>query len=100
MLTSPKLRATIAVIGIGRSGRFPWIGRQPGEGEEPRACLFQAVGDRLSFEPPLAQEGFAALLDLLGGGGIVHVLVVGRDLAMQRVGCMVNRAGFAGGSNP
>src|SRR3954467_11717685 len=48
--------------GVGGSGRLPLAGRQSGEGEELLAGLLQAVGDGPALEPPLAQEGFAALL--------------------------------------
>src|SRR3954454_23332871 len=72
--------------GVGGSGRLPPAGRQSGEGEELLAGLLQAVGDGPALEPPLAQEGFAALLDLLGGRSVDHVLVVGGDLLVQLVG--------------
>src|SRR5207302_10039222 len=40
----------------------------------------------LAFEPPFAKEGPAALFDLGRRGGVDHVVVVGRDLVVQRGG--------------
>src|SRR5262249_43330562 len=58
-----------------------------------------AVGYRFAFEPPFADEGTATHLDFCSRGGVDHVVVVGRDLLMQALGCMneqvavlVNRA--------
>jgi hypothetical protein len=62
--------------------------RQRSEGEEAIACFFQAVGDSGVAQPPLAQEGFAPLLHLLRRVRVDHVVVVGRDLVMQPLGCV------------
>jgi hypothetical protein len=39
--------------------------------------FFEAVGDSGVAQPPLAQEGFAPLLDLLWRVGVDHVVVDG-----------------------
>src|ERR1700756_5955682 len=62
---------------------LPLADGQPGEGEQPVTGLLEAVGYRLAFEPPFAQEGSAALFDLGRQGGVDHVVVVGRNLVMQ-----------------
>ena len=67
---------------------FHWLSRQPGEGEEPITGLLEAVGHRLAFEPPFADEGPPARLDFRRRGGVDHVVVVGRDLLMQPLGCV------------
>ena len=46
------------------------------------AGFLEAVGDRAMAQPPLADEGLAALLDLLGRGRISHVGVVAAALAL------------------
>jgi hypothetical protein len=48
----------------------------------------QAVGDRPALQPPLAQEGTAALRDLTGAVRIDHVGVVGGDLVGQLLRCV------------
>jgi hypothetical protein len=70
-------------------------GRQAGEGEEAVAT----VDNGTMLEPPLANEGLAARLDLLGRGGVDHVGVIGVDVLVQALGRMreqipvlVNRA--------
>jgi len=59
--------------------------REAREGEQPIPRFLQAVGDGATFEPPFAKEGFSLGLDLLAGGGVNHVVVIGRDLLMQPV---------------
>src|SRR5260221_2623011 len=63
-----------------------WLCGQTGEGEEPIAGFLQAVRDGSVLEPPLADEGFAALFDLFARCRIDHVVVVVRDLLMQALG--------------
>ena len=74
--------------GVGGANALPLAARQLGEGEEPVTGLIEAVGYRLAFEPPFAEEGAAALLDLGGRGGVDHVVIVGRDLLVQPLGRM------------
>ena len=66
----------------------PLARRQSCEGEQPVAGFLQAVGDGAVFEPPLADEGFAASLDVLWRRRIDHVAVVGADLLVQALGSM------------
>src|SRR6266403_468757 len=61
--------------------------------------FLEAVGHRLAFEPPFADESPSALLDFRSRGGVDHVVVIGRDLLMQPLGgvgkqvaVLVNRA--------
>jgi hypothetical protein len=63
----------------------PLARRYAGAGEEPLTGL-QAVGDGAMLEPPFADEGLAARLDLLARGRVDHVVVVGRDLLVQALG--------------
>jgi hypothetical protein len=49
---------------VGGASALPLAARQPVEGEEPITGFLEAVGYRLAFEPPFAQEGAAALLVL------------------------------------
>ena len=65
---------------------LPLAARQPGEGEETITSLLEAVGYRLAFEPPFAEEDPVPFLDLDGGSGVDHVVVVGRDLVVQPPG--------------
>src|ERR1700756_2721619 len=67
---------------------LPWADGQPGEGEQPVTGLLEAVGDRFAFEPPFADEGASAHLDFCRRGGVDHVVVVGRNLLMQTLGCV------------
>src|SRR5258708_25309427 len=60
--------------------------RQRGESEKAIAGLLQAVGNGAVAQPPLAQEGFTALLNLLRRIRVDHICVVGRDLVMQPLG--------------
>ena len=76
-------RRSIAFVVLRAS---PLARRQAGEGEEAVAGFLQAVGDGAVTEPPLADEGLAARLDLLGRGGVDHVGVVGGDLLVQALG--------------
>ena len=62
---------------------FHWLGGRRVKAKSLIAGLLQAVGDGSVPEPPFAQEGLPALLDVLGGGGVDHVGVVGRDLLVQ-----------------
>jgi len=57
-----------------------------GEGEQALACFLQTVGDGAVLEPPFADEGLAAGLDLLAGRRVDHVAVVGGDLLVQALG--------------
>ena len=52
---------------IGRSDRFPLLLRKATEGEESIAGFPQAIGYRSALQPPLANEGSAALGNLLLG---------------------------------
>src|SRR6516164_3529355 len=67
---------------------LPLAERQPGEGKEPITSLLEAVGHRLAFEPPFADEGPPQRLNLARRGGVDHVGVVGRDLLVQTLGSM------------
>jgi len=40
------------------------------------------------LEPPFADEGLAARLDLLARRRVDHVVVIGGDLLVQALGCM------------
>ena len=68
---------------IGSPRAPPLARRQSSEGEEPVAGFLQAVGDGAVLEPPFADEGLAAHLDLLTGRRIDHVVVIRGDLVMQ-----------------
>ena len=61
----------------------PLAWRQSCEGEQPVAGFLQAVGDGTVLEPPFADEGLAARLDLLTRGRIDHVVIIRGDLVMQ-----------------
>jgi hypothetical protein len=52
------------------------------------ARFLQAVGDSAMFEPPLADKGLAARLDLLRRRRVDHVVVIRSDLVqtLGRVG--------------
>src|SRR5262249_55395816 len=80
-----SLRGWSAVL-CSRASPLTW--RQPCEGEQAVAGFLEAVGDRAMAQPPLADEGLAALLDLLGRGRINHVGVVGGHLVVQSLGRM------------
>src|SRR5205807_7690547 len=67
-------------------GAAPLARRQPREGEEAIAGFFEAIGHRPTLEPPLADEGLAAALDLCRCRGVNHVRVVGGDLLVQTLG--------------
>src|SRR3954464_11838734 len=69
---------------IGGPGRLPLRGRQPRERKQRLARLLQAVGYCRVTQPPLAEKGLAALLNLLGCRRIDHVGVIGRDLVLSR----------------
>src|SRR6266542_2889416 len=73
---------------IGGPGAAPLARRQPREGEEAIAGFFEAIGHRPTLEPPLADEGLAAALDLCRCRGVNHVRVVGGDLLVQTLGRM------------
>ena len=70
---------------------FHWLVGQPGEGEQPVAGFFQAVGHGAAFQPPFANERLAARFDLLRCLGIDHVVVIGGDFLMQRSGACASR---------
>src|SRR5499425_3134186 len=72
---------TLDRVRCSRASPLTW--RQPCEGEQAVAGFLEAVGDRAMAQPPLADEGLAALLDLLGLGRINHVGVVGGHLVVQ-----------------
>ena len=63
--------------GVGGARAFPLAGRQSGKAEEPVPGFLEAVGHRLALEPPFANEGPPALLDLGGRGRVDHIGVVG-----------------------
>ena len=49
------------VVDLIRGARtLPLADGQPGEGEQPVTGLLEAVGHRLAFEPPFADEGVSA----------------------------------------
>src|SRR6516164_3199462 len=81
-----NLSSTAATKSPSRASPLTW--RQPCEGEQAVAGFLEAVGDRAMAQPPLADEGLAALLDLLGRGRIDHVGVVGGHLVVQSLGRM------------
>ena len=60
---------TLDRVRCSRASPLTW--RQPCEGEQAVAGFLEAVGDRAMAQPPLADEGLAALLDLLGRGRII-----------------------------
>jgi len=62
---------------IGGARALPLAGVQPGKGEEPVTGFLEAVGHCLAFEPPFADEGPPALLDLRGRDRVDHIGVVG-----------------------
>jgi hypothetical protein len=74
----------------GRSGNFivPSL-------TSDRATSLQLDGNFAVLEPPFADEGLAAGLDLLACRGVDHIGVVGADLLVQTVGCMRCSAGRA-----
>jgi hypothetical protein len=53
------------------------------EGEQPVAGFLQAVGDAAVLEPPFADKGLAARLDLLTRRRIDYIVVIRGDLVMQ-----------------
>ena len=65
------LMQTLDRVRCSRASPLTW--RQPCEGEQAVAGFVEAVGDRAMAQPPLADEGLAALLDLLGRGRIMSV---------------------------
>src|ERR1700751_6033653 len=71
---------------VGGAHALPLAARQSGEGKEPITGLLEAVGYRLAFEPSFAQKSPAPVLDLDGGSGVNHVVVVRRDLVVQPLG--------------
>jgi len=72
-----------ALDGVRRTRRLPLARGQPGEGEQPISGFLQAVGNGPAFQPPFADERFAAGCDLLRCAGIDHVVVIGRDFVVQ-----------------
>ena len=75
----PSLELLVQSLnGIGGAHAAPLTWWQTREGEEQVTSFLQAVGDGAVLEPPFADEGLAAGLDLLAGGGIDHVVVVRR----------------------
>src|SRR5271167_3622705 len=48
---------------VGGTRTLPLADGQPGEGEQPVTGLLEAVGHRLAFEPPFADEGPPVRLD-------------------------------------
>jgi len=60
-----------------------WLSGTRVKVSSPITGFVEAVGDRLAFEPPFANEGAPALLDLGSGGRVDHVVIVGRNLLMQ-----------------
>src|ERR1700693_1780510 len=89
--------------GVCGASALPLSWRQASKGEEAVAGSLQTIGDGAVLEPPFADEGLAAGLDLLVCRGVDHIGVVGADLLVQTVGCMrqqvpmlVNRAALDG----
>ena len=62
-----------------------WLGGRRVKVNKPVARFLEAVGDRPAFQPPLAEEGTAALLHLFRRRGVDHVGVVGGNLLVQLV---------------
>ena len=92
-----------AFDGVGGPRRLPLCRIEPGEGEEPGSGLFQAIGDRLAFQPPLAEECLAPLLHLDRGVGVDHVTIVVAQFLVhvlrsmgQQVAVLVNGCIFRG----
>jgi hypothetical protein len=67
---------------IGGARALPLAERQPGKREEPITGFLEAVGHRLAFEPPFADESPSSLLDFRSRGGVDHIVVIGRDRLM------------------
>ena len=65
--------------------RFPLAWREAREGEQAISRFLQGVGDGSAFERPFTQEDLWFGLDLLAGGGVNHVGVVGRNLFVQPI---------------
>src|SRR3982751_6215745 len=61
----------------------PLARRQSGEAEQALAGFLQAVRDGAVLDPPFADEGLAAGLDLVGCQRVDHVVVVGGDLVVH-----------------
>ena len=59
---------------VGGTRALPLAGWQPGEGEVPVTGLLESAGRRLAFEPPFADEGPSACLDICRRGGIDDVV--------------------------
>src|SRR4029077_7811521 len=68
---------------VGGARATPLARRQASEREEPVAGFLQAVGDGFVLEPPLADEGFAMLFDLVRRFRVDHFVVVLSNLLMQ-----------------
>ena len=71
---------------IRRSCRSPLALGQSGEGEQPIAGFLEAVGDTAAFQAPFGEEQPSLAHHLGIGIGVDHVVVVGRDLLVQRLG--------------
>jgi hypothetical protein len=56
---------------------------EAGEGEEPVAGFFQAVGGRAALEALVAQEGLATRFDLGRGVGVDHVAIILGQLVLH-----------------
>ena len=59
--------------------------------KQPLAGFLEAVGDRLAFEPPFAQECLAAGFDLGRGVGVDHVAVVLGQFLVHVLGSMAQK---------
>src|SRR5262245_39992308 len=71
---------------------FHWHRCNRVKGKQARSGLLKAVGDRAVLEAPFADERFVPRHDLFRRGRIDHVVVVGRDLAVQAFGGMSQQA--------
>src|ERR1700719_3648036 len=81
-LNSSWSRSTALVV----RALFHWLSGSRVKRKEPITGFREAVGHRLAFEPPLADEGGSALLDFCSRGGVDHVVVVSPNLLMQPLG--------------
>jgi hypothetical protein len=85
-----RLNSSCKTFNCVRRPRAPPLAwRQSSECEQAVAGFLQAVGDGMMLEPPFADEGLAAALDLMTCRRIDHVGMVSGNLlvqALRRVG--------------
>src|SRR6266446_6156630 len=65
-----------------------WLGGSRVKVKRRSPASSRLSANRPTLEPPLADEGLAAALDLRRCGGVNHVRVVGGDLLVQTLGRM------------